>query len=304
SLKIEIRKAEPESQNLIRLTGGHILSEPVPQYVFGCLPAIAIVGASPANKFTKRGNKESRCLFWLSVDNFEDNQHRGLSYRPVGMYTMKWRESQDININKYVDRCTAKVSVLERLSSIIPMYYIIIGAMEGISTATGSTVCEDWPYIPLLLSWTIPALWRRISSGNLVVKDPKVEFENRRIIMIYDHDDKSHKCITVFLTAFISIVFPWITVILAFLKPPIGFSCRIKYITIICSIWSFNNALAYLWHLKGEKDLIKPLIFHVWFSICGFIIAILLFVLGLFNKNPEWWVDLFGQSCDISNAGC
>ncbi|KAF0554662.1 hypothetical protein F8M41_019005 [Gigaspora margarita] len=304
----------------------HKLSEPIPQYVLGCLPAIAIVGASPANKFTQKliwilrclgcpfigifysvnvgGHKQSRCLFWLPANNFKNNANGELSYRPVGLYTMKPSANQDIDLEEYVDRCIAKISVLERLSSIIPMYYIVVGALEGISRAAGSAVCEDWPYIPLLLFWTIPALWRRVSSGNLVVKDPKKEFRDQKIIMDDDPDDRSHKCFTVFLTAFVSTIFPWITVLLAYYTPPIGYYCRSKYITIICSIWSFNNALAYLCHLKGEKDLTKPRIFHAWISFCGFIVAILLIVLGVFNKNPAWWVGLFGQSCDVSSAGC
>ncbi|CAG8451765.1 5416_t:CDS:2 [Dentiscutata heterogama] len=276
----------------------HRLLEPIPQYVLGCLPAIAIVGASPTDKFTRKlqwvlrclgcpfigifyavnvgGNKESRCLFWLPVNYFINGEtNRRLEYRPVGL-----------------------------LSPVISLYYIIIGALAGISRTTGSHVCEDWPYIPLLLSWTIPALWRRISSGNLVVKDPKVEFDNIRITMVDDADDTSQKWFTVSLTAFISIALPWITVFLAYFTPPIGYFCRSKYVTTICAIWSFNSAIAFLCHWIGEKDLTMPKIFHVLFSIWGFIVAILLFVLGLFNKNPEWWVGLFGCSCDVSSAGC
>ncbi|CAG8756394.1 16573_t:CDS:2 [Dentiscutata erythropus] len=259
----------------------HRLLEPIPQYVLGCLPAIAIVGASPTNKFTRKltwvlrclgcpfmgifyavnvgGNKESRCLFWLPVDYFiKDETNEGLEYRPVGLYTMKPKENQ--GINKYVDICTAKVSVLERLS-------------------------PDWPYIPLLLSWTIPALWRRISSGNLVVKDPKVEF--------FNDNEKNN-----------NYVLPWSTVLLAYFTPPIGYRCRSKYLTTICAIWSFNNAIAFLCHWIGEKYLTKPKIFHVWFSFWGFVVVILLLVLGLFSKNPEWMVGLFGCSCGLSSAGC
>ncbi|CAG8689777.1 27694_t:CDS:1 [Dentiscutata erythropus] len=302
----------------------HKLSEPIPQYVLGCLPAIAIVGASPENLFTKKliwvlrclgcpfmgifysvnigGNQIHRYLFWLPVNNFEDNAGRLIPYRPVGVYTMRLSGGQDID--DYINRCTAKVSVLERLSSLIPVYYIIVGVLAGISRATGSIACEDWPYIPLLLSWTIPALWRRISSGNLVVKDPKVEFGDRRITMVVNPDDRSHKSFTVFLTAFLSVTFPWITLLLAYYTPPIGYFCRSKYITVICSVWSFNNVLAYLCHLKGEKDLTQPSILHTWYSFCGFIVAILLLVMGLFDKNPSWWVGLFGQSCDVSSAGC
>ncbi|CAG8675176.1 6093_t:CDS:1, partial [Acaulospora morrowiae] len=69
------------------------LLDPVPQYVLGCLPALAIIGESPANEFTEKitwllrclgcpftgifysfnigGKGESRCMYWLSSDKFE-----------------------------------------------------------------------------------------------------------------------------------------------------------------------------------------------------------------------------------------
>ncbi|CAG8737465.1 29325_t:CDS:1 [Gigaspora margarita] len=218
----------------------HRLLEPIPQYVLGCIPAIAIVGASPTDKFSRKliwvlrslgcpfigilysvnvgGNEQSRCLFWLPVDNFVKGETNiKLRYRPIGLYTMKPSDNQDID--EYVDRCTAKISVLERLSPVISLYYIIIGGLAGISRTTGSNVCDDWPYIPILLSWTIPALCRRIISGNLVVRDPKKEFRNIKIKMDDDPDDRSQKRITVPLTAFVSIVFPWLSVLLAYFTP-------------------------------------------------------------------------------------
>ncbi|KAF0518657.1 hypothetical protein F8M41_016706 [Gigaspora margarita] len=303
----------------------HRLLEPIPQYVLGCIPAIAIVGASPTDKFSRKliwvlrslgcpfigilyslnvgGNEQSRCLFWLPVDYFVKGEtNKRLEYRPIGLYTMKPRDNQDID--EYVNRCTAKISVIERLSPVISLYYIIIGGLAGISRTTGSNACEDWPFIPILLLWTIPALCRRIISGNLVVRDPKKEFKNIKIIMDDEPDDRSQKRITVPLTAFVSIVVPWLAVLLAYFTPPIGYFCRSKYVTTICAIWSFNSTIAFLCHLIGEKDLNKPQIFHTWFSFCGFIVAILLFVLGLFNKNPEWWTGMFGQSCNESSAGC
>ncbi|RIA83607.1 hypothetical protein C1645_833544 [Glomus cerebriforme] len=293
----------------------HKLLEPVPQYVLGCLPAIAIIGASPMNKFTEKlawvlrclgcpfiglfyalnigGNKESRCIYWLTSDHFvvtgkaETKIEKAL-YRPFGVYTMTLNKDKNNNLMTYVERCTAKVSVLERLSSLISTYYIIIGIMAGISLVTGSNTCEKWPYIPLLLSWTIPALCRRVFSGDLVVKDPNIEFNNVQIIMDINSSDRIHKRFTVTATAFISIVYPWLTVLLAYFTPPIGYFCRSKYITIFCVIWSFNSFLAYSYHWKGEKNLHGTWYIHAWFSLCGFIVAILLFVLGLFTKNNQW----------------
>ncbi|CAG8800365.1 20840_t:CDS:2 [Cetraspora pellucida] len=194
----------------------HRLLEPIPQYVLGCLPAIAIAGASPMNTFIEKlvwmlrclgcpfigvfysvnigGKEEPRCLFWLPVEYFATSEGENPPYRPVGLYTMKLKENNDIK--EHVNRCTAKASVLEKFSSIISMYYIVVGILAGISRTTGSHICEDWPYIPLLLSWTLPALCRRIFSGNLVVKDPKIEFRNITITMEEAPDIRRHKRLT------------------------------------------------------------------------------------------------------------
>ncbi|RIA81495.1 hypothetical protein C1645_836889 [Glomus cerebriforme] len=70
----------------------HTLLEHVPQYVLGCLPAIAMIGASPMDNFLEKlawvlrclgcpfvglfynlnigGKKTLRCIYWLSSDYF------------------------------------------------------------------------------------------------------------------------------------------------------------------------------------------------------------------------------------------
>jgi hypothetical protein len=70
-------------------------------------------------------------------------------------------------------------------------------------------VCKDWPYIPLLLSWTIPAIYKRVAWGNLIVKDPKKELENLRPIILneIDEESKNHKHFAVTLTTLASMYF-------------------------------------------------------------------------------------------------
>jgi hypothetical protein len=315
---------EPDFPSLI-----HKLFEPIPQYVLGCLPAIAIMGESPMNKFTEKlawvlrclgcpfiglfytinvgSKKSSRCIYWLSSNHFI-NAGTPLQKRPFGFHHMKMEQNQR-DVETSIERCTATASVLERLSSLISVYYIVVGVIAGISRAIGTVYpCESWPYIPLLLSWTIPAILRRAFSGNLVVKDPNEEFNNAvvQITMNKDPQIRTHKYFTVTTVAMISIIYPWITVLLAYFTPPVGYFCRSKFATIICAIWSFNSILAFICHIFGENNLIRfgKGIFHAWFSICGLIVAFLLFFLGLFAKNNKWWVDVFGSTCDVSSIGC
>ncbi|POG68902.1 hypothetical protein GLOIN_2v1480417 [Rhizophagus irregularis DAOM 181602=DAOM 197198] len=313
---------EQEKSSIAQLI--NVLLDPIPQYVTGCLPALLIIGESPMNSFTKKlawmliclgcpfvglifnlnigSEPESRCIYWLQADFFTDVSGNSLNYRPFGVrsLTLSKNQKHKRTLMTYVDRCTAKASVLERLSSLLPAYYIIVGILAGISMVTESVVCDEWPFIPLLLSWTIPAILRRGIVGNLIVKDPNVEFKLQKVVMDQPNDDdRYHKRCTVALTALASIIYPWITVVLAYYSPPIGFFCRSKFITVICSIWTFNNLLGFLCHCYEGKnlfDLGKGML-RVLFFISGFIVAILLFVLSLLAKNNEWWVGLFGDSC-------
>ncbi|GBB88026.1 hypothetical protein RclHR1_14540005 [Rhizophagus clarus] len=312
----------------------HKLLNPVPQYILGCLPAIAIVGATPRGKFAQKmawvfrclgcpftglfyacnvgSSKVEQCLYWLPAEFFRYRKPNAVNplnevrYRPVGFHTKVLEQPEQQRIYTEIKRCTARASVLERLSSLVSAYYILVGIIAGISKVTTLFDCEDWPFIPLLLAWTIPAICKRIIWGNLVVKNPIAEMENLRPIVLTEIDDesKNHKLFSVTFTALISIVSPWITVLLAYFTPPIGYFCRSKYVTVLCAIWSFNSALAYICHLKGERGVSNFCygIFHVWFSICGIVVAILIFALGLLANNNEWWLHLFGPSCDISSV--
>ncbi|CAB5174162.1 hypothetical protein RhiirA5_372618 [Rhizophagus irregularis] len=310
----------------------HIISKflnPIPQYVLGCLPAIAIMGASPKEKFAEKlawvlrclgcpftgllyscnvGKDEVKlCIYWLSSKYFSSTGQRNqqlqqLKHRPVGVYAMSVDKERNefSNIVKYINRYTARASVLDRMSSLVSTYYILVGIIAAISRTTGINNCEDWPFIPLLLSWTIPAILKRVISGTLVVKDPNCEFELQDIQIIMKPGSESyrkHKLFSVTLVAFVSIVYPWLTVFLAIYTPPIGYYCRSQYLTIICSIWSINSALAYINHLIKEHDVEGNEFLHAWFSIWGFIVAILLLFLALLTNNIEWWSILHEEHC-------
>ncbi|CAG8629895.1 4942_t:CDS:2 [Funneliformis mosseae] len=140
------------------------LQDPVPQYVLGCLPAIATIGS-------RHGDETTLCVYWLSSDRFirsdNDNLITEIPYRPFGVHAMNIEQSV------LMKACVAKASVLERLSSLASLYYILIGIVSGISRVVGPTICdEDWPCIPLALSRTLPAIYRKTIRNNLVAFDP------------------------------------------------------------------------------------------------------------------------------------
>ncbi|CAG8816339.1 8788_t:CDS:2, partial [Gigaspora margarita] len=272
------------------------LLDPIPQYVLGSLTALAIMGASPADKFTEKiawlfrclgcpftglfysinigGKRESRCMYWLSSDKFVTDKGTAPKYRPFGFYAYEIQNADDGDVKKKVEQCTATMSVLDRLSMLISSYFIVVGVLALISKTIGTINCRGWPYIPTLLSWTILAILRDAFSGIIVIKDPDKIFKEGQIRINENPKSRTHKRFTVVVTTFISIFYHWIALFLAYFTPPIGYNCR------------------------REKDLTSfgQGFLHVWFSFCGFIVTILLLVLGLFTQNNKWWVDVFGDS--------
>ncbi|CAG8472149.1 9506_t:CDS:2 [Ambispora leptoticha] len=307
------------------------LLNPVPQYVLGSLPAIATIGAAPMEDFFQKIMWVFRCLgcpfiglfytcnipsdetaiFWLPKRCFrgvEIDRHdnstiiKEIPYKPVGHHAMllimpefNQRFVRELEANARVlqglDECVANASVLERFSSLVAAYYISVGIIAAIARVFGPVVCEDWPYIPLLLAWTLPAIYRRIIHGRLLVRDPNKRLgDNIIYVREFDHiQDKESIHIRVVITAIASITVPWTTIILAYSTPPTGFFCRSKYISVICALWSFNSFLGYIHHLVGEKNKVVDYILGVWYSLCGLFVGFLLFLLTLLSKKPELW---------------
>ncbi|CAG8500334.1 7087_t:CDS:1 [Ambispora gerdemannii] len=325
------------------------LQDPVPQYVLGCLPAIATIGAAPKKSFISKLFWVFRCLgcpfiglfytcnvkidettlYWLNKSCFkkvyEGNvegqivAEEEIPHRPFGHHAMMVIHKNSTHSNpivlerlnecaasndtvlKRLDECVADASVLERLSSSFSAYYIFVGILAGITRVIGPRTCEDWPYIPLTLSWTLPAIYRRTVRGKLVVKDPERLKNTVIYVESFAKGNEEHHT-RVVLTALASIIVPWISILLAYFTPPIGYFCRSKYLTVICSVWSFNNILAYIHHWLEDKYELLDTIIRVWFNLCGVFVVVAFFLLALLANENKWWVDLFGPSCDVSDT--
>ncbi|CAG8771534.1 26782_t:CDS:2 [Gigaspora margarita] len=181
--------SESELLTLIRK-----LQNPIPQFVLGTIPILAVVATTPYKRLLTKLLWFARCLgcpfcglfyfcnikcepiemcsYWLEANDFictnDDNgsdvaEKGGINdmrrYRPFGNYAMliEPTESQKKIMNDWV----SEASLLDRLSSISSLYYISIGIFAGISKALspcmdGNDSVEDWPFIPLLFIWTLP----------------------------------------------------------------------------------------------------------------------------------------------------
>ncbi|RIA96700.1 hypothetical protein C1645_815009 [Glomus cerebriforme] len=318
----------------------HSLQEPVPQYVLGCIPAIATMGAAPSSGLLNKLLWIFRCLgcpftglfyycninnnpiamsaYWLDSDQFvkkengNENVESKIKYRPVGHYAMDIasEKEQEENVVKLLRECIAESSVLDRLSSLASAYYIFVGILIGITKAINAGQCtgSDWPYLPLLLAWTLPAIYKRVFGGKMVVNDPSVILRgggNTKELVVrvkeLQYNKKSAQDARVIITLVLfSMIIPWITVLLAYFTRPVGYGCRSKYITVLCSIWSLNSFVAYVSHISGEKFVSGNRFMNGWFCLCGVIIAILIIILGLLSHTQSWWIDLFGNVCKIN----
>src|SRR3954453_10849635 len=111
------------------------LKNPIPQYVLGCLPAIAIMGASPKEDFrdkliwvlvclacpfmgllyTCNVKSDETAIYWLPKRFFIGENGKEIPYRPIGHHIMKIEPNDQLN---RLEDCVANASVLERLSSL------------------------------------------------------------------------------------------------------------------------------------------------------------------------------------------
>ncbi|CAJ0633559.1 2009_t:CDS:2 [Entrophospora sp. SA101] len=182
----------------------HSLLVSIPQYALGSLSAIAILGATPASGFREKFRWIFLCLgapleglfyycnvkndaiimsaYWLELDHFvEDNSNRTgggvtiLNYRLFGWHAKQMELTSEQE--ECMKVCVAEASILDRLSYVVSIYYIVVGIFAGIVRAIGPCIKEEWPYIPLVLAWTLPAICRKAVGGIVVVHNP-----NKRIV--------------------------------------------------------------------------------------------------------------------------
>jgi len=177
--------------------------------------------------------------------------------------------------------CITDASVLDRLSSLALVWYIVAAIFTEITRVMEQVSKGDWPYTPLLLAWTLPAVYKRVIGGRIMFVDPKIGLQNKIEVKELRTDKKISINIQVIVTVLCSVIIPWISVLLAYFTTPRGFGCRSKYITVICSIWSFNSSIAYMFHVKGERNVNRYILIHSWFCLSGTLVGILLLILSI-----------------------
>ncbi|CAH1768591.1 22915_t:CDS:2, partial [Entrophospora sp. SA101] len=240
-------------KQMVRFVQSLLIS--VPQYVLGSLSAIAILGATPNDAIVMSA-------YWLKDDHFyeidekTDNGVTILNYKLFGWHAkqMKLTPEQE----ECMKGCVAGASILDRLSYMVSIYYIIVGILAGIIRAVAPCIKEEWPYIPLALAWTLPAIFKRVIGGIVVVHNPNERiFKLGQIITSKSTKDRRHNIIE---TGLFAIIAPWLAVLLAYFTNPVG--------------------------IRGKN--IRFLV-HCYFWISGaFVAFMLLFLIVLSNSKPLW----------------
>nr|CAG8628381.1 11774_t:CDS:2 [Entrophospora candida] len=185
------------------------LQEPMPQYISGLIPVIVTLGTSPFESLICKlfwvfkclgcpftglfyylvieDDPVEMCIYWLPEEYFVTTKEKKLDFHPVGLraknmlFTLEQKE--------IIKKCTAKASVMDRLSSLASGYYIIVGIISAISSMTGPCTPEDWPSLTLSFLWTVPIILKRtFGTGIVVVKEPKIELEGRLIRVLEENE--------------------------------------------------------------------------------------------------------------------
>ncbi|KAF0488407.1 hypothetical protein F8M41_022288 [Gigaspora margarita] len=251
------------------------------------------------NKFNTESSKNtSNIETKIVINNKDEVDNKVISEqefpRPFGYHVMKIKPNK--SQKRILEDWIAKASLLDRLLLCFSAYYIIISVIAGIAKAirpcTQDNALEDWPYIPILFIWTLPVIYVRMFKGKVVSKVLPERLKNRITIVKYNSAITKKKQNWVFAIFCFSLFLPWLSVIIAYLTPPIGVSCKSKFLTVICSIWSFNNIIAYVSHMKGEKDVHGPSPVGIMFIGFGVIVG-----LGLIFFD-SLWESVFGPYCN------
>ncbi|CAG8610467.1 11127_t:CDS:2, partial [Acaulospora morrowiae] len=213
------------------------LREPAPQYVLGCLPAIATVGTTPYEGH----DQIAMCVYWLPHTSFkmirdnnkgrfafneegDEDDYEPIPYRVFGYHARELVLSDEQK--ELLKGCIAEASALDRLASIASAYHIMVGVFSGISRIVGQCIEQDWPHIPMSLAWMLPAIYVRVIYGKVVFIDPRKRIKDRIIVKRLNPRKKKIISFSVTLIALLTIIFPWTAVILAYFTPPVGYHCR------------------------------------------------------------------------------
>lgn len=279
--------------------------------------------------------KKEKAIYWLKSDDFiikgvkgeEGKDDKTISFRPFGHHSMKKMLTEEQELQ--MAGCVAEASILERLSSLASAYYIVIGIFSGkcsntfqtfticdlaiisylfavtsgIYRALGPCTVEDWPYIPLSLAWALPVVYKRVVTGRVVFIDPRKKLKGQIIVEPLDQDEASTLAAHVSITWLASTLVPWMTVILAFYTPPVKYGCRSRYLSVFCGLWTLNNFIAYIFHIKREKYVTGNKYCHMWFAICGVFVVALFGFLVMLGGKPEWWIILGADCKKCCNCG-
>ncbi|CAG8593382.1 16369_t:CDS:1, partial [Dentiscutata erythropus] len=177
-------------------------------------------------------NKEkSLFAYWLPSERFIDDNDEQISYMPFGYYAKKILKPTNDAMKECMKDCVAEASILERLSSLVSAYYIIVGIGSGIARIYTPSSCTDWPYVSVLLAWTFVVIFKRSICGRLIVKSPsdmlnefvnakKLVLNEQLIVKDLSEKDLIRKRTLVIFIGIITILFPWLSILMAYYTPP------------------------------------------------------------------------------------
>ncbi|CAG8643818.1 5025_t:CDS:2, partial [Paraglomus occultum] len=175
----------------------------IPEYILGSLPVILTMAIAPFSGgrkllhiilvlsspflgllyhyflFLSMVEKENfdSVLYWLKTKRFPGKRRLfGRDHQEIDIDDLK----KNVDLLRILKGCMGN-TLHDRYTSVVSILYIGFGVYAGISRVRtkGSCPSEDWPNIPLLLLWTVPAILVRACTDKVVIKDPEKELYNK-----------------------------------------------------------------------------------------------------------------------------
>ncbi|CAG8622495.1 2157_t:CDS:1, partial [Paraglomus occultum] len=193
------------------------------------------------------------------------------------------RPNLDPDTKTRLTECVANISFCERYLIVVSIYFIVVGMIVGIYRDVGKCQEQDWPAIPLLLCWALPALLIRLLRGKAVVRDPEIALQKLPRISLIDvnNNDTPQRDIrgNALATLLVSILSHWLVVIFTYYTKPKGFGCRSIGLALIAGIWTLNSTLSFRYYFVCNNSppgvnsppevKSKDYLYSYWLCPCG-----------------------------------
>ncbi|KAJ3035788.1 hypothetical protein HDV00_003414 [Rhizophlyctis rosea] len=199
--------------------------------------------------------------------------------------------------------CTSFSTLVDQFSSVLALYYIVLGYTSGVARLAGLCSMEGWPYIPMLYAWCLFIIFGRFRKGVTVVRDPRKVLGIRKVrVSRFPSKSRDDTVMYVWITYVLAVALPWLSVVFGYFTKPVSYGCRSQYLSFVCGLWTVGNTLHLSVMLRKSPMMYGTNADRFAVMAVGVGIVVSSVFLSILSPRNEMWVALFGDKCDISKA--